>query len=136
LCTHRALEDALAAKELFVALLEYAARLPAPVLREINRLAGDAPDWPLGRYFEVWKKARPAAPSAVDRPAVGCFSCQGRPTDLLGPLFAAGEDEAEELVPAKTLLPLDLQALTAMFEPDGLLATACPGLSTVPSSWR
>jgi predicted DnaQ family exonuclease/DinG family helicase len=133
LCTHRALEDALAAKELFVALLEYAARLPAPVLREINRLAGDTPDWPLRPVFRGVEEGQARSPF---RGSIGqqlaAFRAKDDPTDLLGPLFAAGEDEAEELVPAKTLRPLDIQDLTSMFEPDGLLAHGLPGFEYRP----
>jgi predicted DnaQ family exonuclease/DinG family helicase len=133
LCTHRALEDALATKELFVKLLEYAAVLPAPVLREINRLAVDAPDWPLSTIFRGVEEGQARSPF---RGSIGqqlaAFRATDAPDDLLGPLFAAGEDEAEELVPAKTLRTLDIQALTAMFEPDGLLAYGLPGFEVRP----
>jgi DNA polymerase III alpha subunit (gram-positive type) len=45
-CRHRALEDSLAAQELFVALMEHAAELPMAILQEIGRLA-DKVDWSL-----------------------------------------------------------------------------------------
>jgi len=135
LCTHRALEDALAAKELFVALLEYAARLPASILREINRLAGDAlgADWPLRSIFRGVEEgqARSAFRGSIGQ-QLAAFRAKDDPDDLLGPLFAVAESEAEELVPAKTPSTLDIQALTAMFEPDGLLARGLAGFEYRP----
>ena len=135
LCTHRALEDALAAKELFVELLEYAARLPAPILREINRLAGDAlgADWPLRSVFRGVEEgqARTAFRGSIGQ-QLAAFRAKDEPDDLLGPLFAVAETEAEELVPAKAVRTLDIEALTAMFEPDGLLAHGLAGFEYRP----
>ncbi len=93
LCTHRALEDALAAKELFVALLEYAARLPAPILREINRLAGDGwCDWPLRSIFRDVEEGqtRSAFRGSIGQ-QLAAFRAKDDPDDLLGPLFAVAE---------------------------------------------
>ena len=50
LCSHRALDDALATKDLFVALLEHASQLPRAILQEINRLASPL-DWSLKEVF-------------------------------------------------------------------------------------
>ncbi|MBN1135237.1 MAG: DEAD/DEAH box helicase family protein, partial [Anaerolineae bacterium] len=133
LCTHRALEDALATKELFVALLEYAARLPAPILREINRLAGVGIDWPLRPVFCGVEEgqARSAFRGSIGQ-QLAAFRTEDDPDDLLGPLFAVAETEAEELVPVKTPRALDVEALTAMFEPDGLLAHGLAGFEYRP----
>ncbi|MCJ7510255.1 MAG: 3'-5' exoribonuclease, partial [Dehalococcoidia bacterium] len=66
---HRALADAQAAREVFLALRAHAASLPPPILAEAARLAA-AGRWPWRSFFaEVLAKATPA-PARTQRRAV------------------------------------------------------------------
>lgn len=130
LCNHRALEDALAAEQLFVALLERALQLPAPILQEINRLAA-ATDWPLKSVFrDVGEsQAQSAFRGAIGQQLAGRLRDSG---DALGPLFTIAQDEQEPLSPAASPRRLDVDELAAMIEEDGLVARQFPGFEHRP----
>jgi ATP-dependent DNA helicase DinG len=130
LCTHRALEDALATKELFVALLEYAAALPVPILHEINRLAGEVA-WPLK---SVLRDVEESQTRSAFRGAIGqqLAAHLGAGDDALGPLFSIAGDEEAELVKAETRRAVDVDALAAMLEEDGPFARQFPGFEHRP----
>jgi DNA polymerase-3 subunit epsilon/ATP-dependent DNA helicase DinG len=130
LSSHRALEDAIAAKDLFVALLELASQLPRATLREINRLARGV-DWPLG---EVFRDIERGQAQAAFRGAIGQqLAAQLEATDeRLGPLFATVQDDEEELVPAARPRALDVDQLAAMLEEDGVFAQHFPGFEHRP----
>ena len=120
LCTHRALDDALAAKDLFVALLERASQLPLAIVREINRLAGGM-DWSLAAGFRDIERnqARTAFGGSIGQQLAAQL---GAAEDALGPLFATVQDSGEELTRAATPRALDVDELAAMLEEDGLFA--------------
>jgi len=130
LCSHRALDDALAVKDLFVALLERAAQLPPAILQEINRLAGSV-DWSLRQVFLDLERVQ--AQSAF-RGAIGqqLAAQADSPEDALGPLFATTAGEEEELTRAARPRALDVAELTAMLEEGGLLARSFPGFEYRP----
>jgi ATP-dependent DNA helicase DinG len=121
---HRALDDARATVDLFVALLEHASELPSTTLREINRLAGQL-DWPLK---EVFRDLERGAARAAFRGAIGQQLAAQLDTreEMLGPLFAT-EQEEEELVPAAKPRALAVDELATMLEDGGLFAQNFPG---------
>ena len=128
--SHRALDDALAAKDLFVALLEQASQLPRGVLQEINRLATHV-DWPLKEVFRDVERgqARSAFRGAIGQQLAAQLEAGG---DALGPLFAAAPGEEEELVRAARPRALDVEELATMLEEGGLFAQRFPGFEHRP----
>jgi DNA polymerase-3 subunit epsilon/ATP-dependent DNA helicase DinG len=128
--SHQALNDALATKDLFVALLELAFRLPMATLREINRLGGQV-DWSLTEVFRDIERsqARGAFGGSIGQQLAAQL---GAATDPLGPLFATTQDEGEELTPAARPRALDVDELAAMLQEDGLLARHFPGYEYRP----
>ncbi len=128
--SHRALDDAVAAKDLFVALLELASQLPRTTLREINRLA-DGVDWSLGGVFRDIERAQA---QATFRGAIGQqLAAQLDATDeVLGPLFSTVQEEEEELIPAARPRAVDVDQLAATLEEDGLFAQHFPGFEHRP----
>ncbi len=129
LCSHRALADALATKDLFVALLEHASQLPMAVLQEINRLASRV-DWPLKGVFRDIERslAHTAFRGAIGQQLAAQLDTR---EDVLGPLFATEQDE-EELVRAARPRALDTDELAAMLEEKGLFAQHFPGFEHRP----
>jgi ATP-dependent DNA helicase DinG len=127
---HRALEDALATKNLFVALLKHASELPRPILQEINRLAASV-DWPLKDIFRSVERglARTAFGGAIGQQLAAQLDAA---EDAFGPLFAAAGDDEEELVPAARPRALDVDSLAAMLEEGGLFAHSFPGFEHRP----
>jgi ATP-dependent DNA helicase DinG len=130
LCSHRALDDAIATKDLFVALLEHASQLPRAVLQELNRLAVNV-DWSLGEVFRSVERGlgRTAFRGAIGQQLAAQLETR---EDALGPLFATtlpGSDEPdeEELVRAAQPRALNVDELAAMLEPNGLFAQHFPG---------
>jgi ATP-dependent DNA helicase DinG len=130
LCTHRALDDALAVKDLFVAMLEHASRLPRAVLQEINRLAGPV-QWSLKPVFQDIERglARTAFRGGIGQQLAAQL---GTREEALGPLFATELDGEEELVRAATPRAVDVESLTAMLEEGGLFARRFPGFEYRP----
>jgi ATP-dependent DNA helicase DinG len=128
--SHRALDDARATQQLFVALLELASQLPRTVLQEINRLAARV-DWPLGEVFHDVERgqARTAFRGAIGQQLAAQLEAR---EDVLGPLFATAPDEEEELVRAARPRALAVGELTAMLEADGLFAQRFPGFEHRP----
>jgi ATP-dependent DNA helicase DinG len=122
--THRALADALATMELFVALLEHASELPRPILQEINRLSSRV-DWSLKEVFRDVERglARTAFRGSIGQQLAAQL---GAREDALGPLFSTEQDE-EELVRAARPRAIDLDELATMLEEDGLFAQHFPG---------
>ncbi|MGD9049687.1 MAG: helicase C-terminal domain-containing protein, partial [Anaerolineae bacterium] len=122
--SHRALDDAQATVELFTALLEHASELPLATLQEINRLAGRL-NWSLTDVFRDLDRelSRTAFQGGIGQQ----LSAQlGTREEMLGPLFATGQDE-EELVPAARPRALDVDELAVMLEADGVFARYFPG---------
>jgi len=129
-CHHRALDDALAAQDLFVALMGHAAELPRAILQEIGRLAAKV-DWSLKEIFRAVEQsqARTAFSGAIGQQ----LAAQLRTAeDVLGPLFATEGEEEEELVPAARPRAVDIDSLAAMLEEGGQVARHFPGFEHRP----
>ncbi|HSR33449.1 MAG TPA: DEAD/DEAH box helicase, partial [Anaerolineae bacterium] len=124
LCSHRALDDALATVDLFVALLNHASELPRVTIQEINRLARRV-EWPLSEVFRDVERglARTAFQGGIGQQLAAQLGTQ---EEMLGPLFAT-EQEEEELVRAARPRALDIDELASMLEEDGLFAQHFPG---------
>jgi DNA polymerase-3 subunit epsilon/ATP-dependent DNA helicase DinG len=130
LCSHRALEDAQATKNLYVALLEHAAQLPIAVLQEINRLSSDV-QWSLKGVFRDIERgqARSAFRGGIGQQLAAQL---GRKEDALGPLFSTEQDDEQELVRAARPRALDAEELAALLGKDGLFAQHFPGFEYRP----
>ncbi len=129
LCSHRALDDARATVDLFVALLEHASALPRAFVQEINRLASGV-DWPLKEVFRDVEEGLARTPF---RGGIGqqLAAQLGTREEMLGPLFAT-EQEDEELVRAARPRALDIGELAAMLEERGLFAQHFAGFEHRP----
>lgn len=108
---HRALPDAMLAKDVFLSLLKLMAELDPSIRQEIAYLA-ERTDWPLGLLFRDLGQARSmAAPT----------DSAGLPSQRLEEL-----GQAEPLTPGLELEPVDLEMLMTLLTPDGLLARTFP----------
>jgi len=130
ICTHRALDDALATKDLYVALLEHTAQLPPAVLQEINRLAGTV-QWSLKDVFRDIERdqVRTAFRGGIGQQLAAQL---GSSEDALGPLFATVQEDEGELVRAARPRAVDIDALADMLNEGGLLAQRFPGFEHRP----
>ncbi|RIK17618.1 MAG: DNA polymerase III subunit epsilon, partial [Chloroflexi bacterium] len=123
---HRALQDAQATRQLFLALLERAAQLNPKTIQEIVRVSAKS-DWAL-RF--VWQDIqRDAARQAFAPGSIGAqLKAKGNvgQDEQFGTLFSSSKDARPlQANVTKTLLPTD--ALGAMLAPDGLFAKQFPG---------
>ena len=107
---HRALPDAITAKDVFLALLDKARALDLSIIAELDRLS-DEIDWPLACLFR-----QIAAEKLGD-----AFSQVG---EL--PIGILGREREERLAPSPERKPLDLEELTVMLGGEGLVARALP----------
>lgn len=105
---HRALPDAVATKDVFLALRQRAKSLPVPVLAELAQL-DSAGRWPLAGLFRRWAEESLAATTA---PTIGAPSRallkSARPAEPLVPLQARkaiGPQEVEKLIRAAVHQP-------------------------------
>jgi len=126
--THRALDDAVMAHALFIALLERAAQLPQQTLRELVNL-GARINWGPGHFFRdaLYLRERQGF-----RGGIGAQLAARRGGDAAGPLFVTEEEEFEPLEPRKEPLPIDVEALSALLDPDGPLSEAFPEYESRP----
>lgn len=119
---HRALDDALAAKDLFLRLVDRLQRLDAETLQEISQLAARA-DWSLKVVFQdaARRRARTAFSGSIAQQllAKGAFG-----DDTLG--LMVGGEEFEPLEPAPRLTPLDIGELADLLAEDGRIAQSFP----------
>lgn len=126
---HRAVADAETARELFLALLDRAARLDSNTIEEINRLAKNSA-WSLRQVFlELQRqKARTAFTGTIrDQLAAKGVLAQ----DVSGPIYTPGLERIP-LQPSLEPEPLDLAELSAMFEESGLIARGFQGYEYRP----
>lgn len=127
---HRALEDAMAAKELFLALFQRAMKLDMAIIEEINRLASRV-SWPLGYLFREVERAKSqedlAGSIGQQLLAKGLMDGDGSLRLLSRSL------EEEPLRPLTEKEPLDIEALCATFEGGGTLASHIPVYEPRPS---
>jgi DNA polymerase III epsilon subunit family exonuclease len=120
---HRALDDAQATGLLFTTLCEEAARLPHPVLLEINRLARDS-DWPLAEVFADALAANRIAATPTRELSLEQIA-PGSP--LFQPLRSF-----DPLEPRDETAPIDTADLAAFLEPGGVLSRSFPGYEYRP----
>jgi len=110
---HRALNDAMAVKEIFTVLLSRLCELPPSILSELVRLTAKS-DWWLGGFLEEVLQARAAnfLLSEADFEKV-CF-------------WHRAVKPAQPLTPGSERVPLDIEELAAFFDSDGPLARSFP----------
>lgn len=121
---HRALADAMAAKDLFLALLERANHWDPSTLDEIAELAEHS-DWPLRRLFrDLASERRLDATQPLWRPT------QREPSST--PAEGRREERLAPLEPTETITPVDTAALAASISPEGVFAAALPGYEHRP----
>jgi len=121
---HRALADATATKDLFVALTERAAEWDLATLEELVHFA-ESSNWPLRLFF------RDAA--SEKRDPLGAATLPERYTGPGGRTAPdLDEEEFPPLEPTETTTPVDGQALSAMIAPGGLIAQGFPGYEHRP----
>jgi DNA polymerase III epsilon subunit-like protein len=129
--SHRALDDALAARDLLAALLAHLSQMPAGLVREVARLS-EGTTWPLAHLFDTvsrWqRRPRGVSPSLGQRMAAQLEDEDER----LGPLFSLEQDGGPELKPSEVRHRLDVDTLAGMLEEDGLFARCFPGFEYRP----
>ncbi len=125
---HRALEDALATKDLFLALIEQASKLDLSVIQEINRLATRI-DWPLRQVFSDLEraKARSAFGGSIGQQLLAKGALDGE-----GSLSLLTREDGRPLKPSPERKPLDEDGLAAMLEEGGVFAQDFPGYEYRP----
>jgi ATP-dependent DNA helicase DinG len=125
---HRALEDALATKDLFLALMEQASKLDLSVIQEINRLATQV-DWSLHQVFHDLErtKARSAFVGSIGQQLLAKGALDGE-----GSLSLFTREDERPLQPSPERKPLDVDRLAAMLEEGGIFAQDFPGYEYRP----
>jgi DNA polymerase-3 subunit epsilon/ATP-dependent DNA helicase DinG len=125
---HRALEDALATKGLFLSLVEQASKLDLSVIQEINRLATQV-DWPLRQVFRDLErtKARSAFVGSIGQQLLAKGSLDGE-----GSLSLLTREDERPLQPSPERKLLDVDGLAAMLEEGGIFAQDFPGYEYRP----
>jgi len=122
---HRALDDAVAAKDLFLALRDYALQIDLDVLRRINRLAAKS-DWSLRTFFLDIERERTRT-AFVSGSIRQQLVRKGRLSDAAMGLVLGRGEAAKRLEPEPVPQPLDEEELVAMLSPNGLIARKFPG---------
>jgi DNA polymerase-3 subunit epsilon/ATP-dependent DNA helicase DinG len=118
--SHRALEDAQTTRKVFLRLYEKALSIPGPILDEITRL-GQEIEWGAGWVFDQAYETRltdgekftPLSKSDVQ-------------------LFPAPPKKISELKPSNSIEPLDVEELSAVFEPGGRFSETFEGYENRP----
>jgi len=126
---HRALADALAVKDLFLALMDRGLQMDLAVLQEINRVAANS-HWPLRQFFRDLERerARTAFMGSIREQLLAKKSLDSA---SLGLVIDRG-DQPEPLRPTATRHLLNEQDLVDMLSPGGLLAKRFPGYEHRP----
>jgi len=124
---HRAMPDAIATKELFVALLDRAYHLDIATIEELVRLA-EKSDWALGPFFrEILRSKTKTAFSEPRSPKAG-------KSEDKKPLWEA--KAKQPLTPRAEKIPLDADNLSQILGADGPLAKVFPGYEHRPEQIR
>ena len=118
---HRALDDAITAKDVFLALLDRVAELGLPLVSEINRLTM-ATDWAWRSLFLDVERTKVGRVSLWDKEA---WEADFTPVAVELP-------QAKPLVPENILKPLDSDWLTALLGEDGPMSEAVVGFEYRP----
>jgi ATP-dependent DNA helicase DinG len=116
--THRALDDAVMAHALYMALMGRAAQLPQQMLQEIVQL-GQRIQWGPSNFFRDAHYVRQRYGFSG---GIGAQLASKRGGDAAGPLFVEDDTIYEPLEPRHELRPIDLDALSALLDDDGSLA--------------
>nr|MBC7244869.1 hypothetical protein [Chloroflexota bacterium] len=126
---HRALPDAIAAKDLFLALVERGLQMDLAVLQEINRTAARS-YWPLRQFFLDLEHERvhTAFASNIREQLLAKGSLD---SDTLG-LVLDRREQPEPLRPSASKSLLDEQELVAILSPGGLLSQRFQGYEHRP----
>jgi ATP-dependent DNA helicase DinG len=127
---HRALEDALATKDLFLGLLQQASQLDLSVIREINRLAARS-NWSLRPVFRDLErnKVRFAFTGSIGQQLMAKGALNGEGS--MGLLFTQEEKEKPLQLRAERQL-LDVDSLASMLEEGGDFSFKFPGYEYRP----
>jgi DNA polymerase-3 subunit epsilon/ATP-dependent DNA helicase DinG len=127
---HRALEDALATKDLFLGLLQQASQLDLSVIREINRLAARS-NWSLRPVFQDLErnKVRFAFTGSIGQRLMAKGALDGEGS--MGLLFTQ-EERTKPLQPRTERQLLDVDSLAAMLEEGGDFSDKFPGYEYRP----
>ena len=126
---HRALEDALATKDLFLALVERASMLDLSVIQEINRLATRI-NWSLRQVFRDLERTKSRA---VFTGSIGQQLLAKGALDGKGSLSLLTREEGRPLKPSSDgRKPVDADELAATLEEDGVFAQNFPGYEHRP----
>jgi len=127
---HRALDDALATKDLFLGLLQQASQLDLSVIREINRLAARS-NWSLRPVFQDLEqdKVRFAFTGSIGQQLMAKGALDGEGS--LGLLFAR-EEKKKPLQPKVERQLLDVDSLAAILEEGGDFSCKFPGYEYRP----
>jgi DNA polymerase-3 subunit epsilon/ATP-dependent DNA helicase DinG len=127
---HRALEDALATKDLFLGLLQQASQLDLSVIREINRLAART-NWSLRPVFQDLErnKVRFAFTGSIGQQLMAKGALDGEGT--IGLLFTQEERVKLPQREAERQL-LNVDSLAAMLEEGGDFSDGFPGYEYRP----
>ncbi len=122
---HRALPDAKATKDLFLALVDRATHWDTEILEEITRLS-EGTDWPLRQVFrDIVREKHDQQGSA----ALLGGKARNAPRLDLAP---QEEEEFPPLEPTPTITPVETRELAAMISPGGLFEQAFPGYEHRP----
>ena len=116
---HRALPDAMATKDLFLALVERARQTDETIIQEIVRLA-QGTDWGLKDLF------RDILTEQQERRGLN-LSERRRQDGFHISMAELDEEEWPTLEPTKTIVPLDIDALCGLISPGGPFSRAFPG---------
>jgi len=122
--SHRALPDAMASKDLFLALVARAERWDLSLLEELARLAEQS-DWPLLRVFrDIIIEQREKQHAAI------LSGEQREPARLR--LMPRETMDIPPLEPTETITPVDADELAAMISPGGPFERLFPGYEHRP----
>jgi len=126
---HRALPDATAAKDLFLALMEHARQMDLAVLQEINRMAAHS-QWRLRQIFLdlEGERARTAFASNIREQLLA----KGHLDEAALGLVLDRRQLREPLRPTDREIALDEHELADLLSPDGLFAKRFPGYEYRP----
>lgn len=126
---HRALHDATAAKDLFLALISRGLEMDLGVLQEINRTAQRS-QWPLKQFFQDLERQR--SRSAFTSNIREQLLAKGDLDDAALGLVLDRKEQIESLHPSADKVLLEEQELVDMLSPGGLLAQRFPGYEYRP----
>ncbi len=122
---HRAVDDARAVSQLFVALMERAQQMDTNLLEEMARLAERA-QWSLRLAFQDILRDRARYAFAAGSIGAQLAAKNATTNETLGLLLLRDRDE-RPLKPRTRSEPLDVDTLAHLLEPEGLFAQRFPG---------